>query len=52
MAFLKVQQMTKAAKRKSDWIVGLALLCGAAVIIPSIVSFGISVFQAVTALIS
>jgi len=45
--------MTKAAgKRKAGWIVALAILCGAAVIVPSMISLGISVFQAVVELVS
>lgn len=45
--------MTKAAKkRKTGWIVALAVLCGAAVIVPSMISLGISLFQAVADLIS
>lgn len=44
--------MTKSArKRKAGWIVALAVLCGAAVIFPSMISLGISVFQAVVDLI-
>jgi len=50
---LKVQQMTKEVKkRKAGWIVGIAVLCGIAVIIPSMVSLGTSLFAAVAALIS
>ena len=45
--------MTKAVrKRKAGWIVALAVLCGAAVIVPSMISLGISVFQVVVDLVS
>jgi len=45
--------MTKAArKRKAGWIVTMAVLCGAAVIVPSMISLGISVFQVVVDLVS
>ena len=45
--------MTKSArKRKAGWIVALAVLCGAAVIVPSMISLGISVFQVVVDLVS
>jgi hypothetical protein len=45
--------MTKAEKRwKAGWIVALAVLCGAAVLLPSMISFGISLFEAAVALFS
>lgn len=44
--------MTKAEKkRKAGWIVALALFCGAAVLIPSMLSLGVSLFEAVAALL-
>jgi hypothetical protein len=45
--------MTKVEKKqKAGWIVALTLLCGAAVLIPSMISLGISLFEAMVALTS
>ena len=47
------QKMVSAAKtRKAGWIVVLAVLAGAAVVIPSMVSLAISVYAAAAALLS
>lgn len=40
-----------AKKRKVGWIVALALLAGAAVIVPSMISLAISVFAAAAKLL-
>lgn len=44
--------MTKTAKKKASLIVALAVLCGAAVMAPSMISLGVSLFYAVVDLVS
>ncbi len=45
--------MTKAEnKRKAGWIVALTILCGAAVLVPSLIALSLSLFEAAAKLFS
>lgn len=42
--------MTKAGDRRFDWVAALALVCGVAVLIPSLSALAVSLFAAFNAL--